>query len=50
MQETRWNGSRARNTGGGYKLYYHGVDKRRNRVGVILKEEYAKNDVEVKSV
>ena len=26
VQETRWKGSKARNTGGGYKLFYHGVD------------------------
>ena len=34
MQETRWKGSKARNIGGGYKLFYHDVDGKRNRVGV----------------
>ncbi|KAI5100918.1 hypothetical protein C0J45_9904 [Silurus meridionalis] len=40
VQETKWNGSKARNIGGGFKLFYHGVDGKRNGVGVILKEEY----------
>ena len=48
VQETRWKGRKARNIGGGYKLFYHGVDGKRNGVGVILKEEYARNVVEVK--
>ena len=32
-----------------FKLSYHGVDRKRNGVGVILKESYVKNAVEVKS-
>lgn len=35
MQETRWKGSGARCK----KLFYHGVDGRRNGVGVVLKED-----------
>ena len=50
VQETRWKGSRARNIGGGFKLFYHGVDGKRSGVGVILKEEYSKSVVEVKRV
>ncbi|KAF7690015.1 hypothetical protein HF521_011819 [Silurus meridionalis] len=50
VQETKWNGSKARNIGGGFKLFYHGVDGKRNGVGVILKEEYSKGVVEVKRV
>ncbi|KAI5619089.1 hypothetical protein C0J50_21120 [Silurus asotus] len=42
--------SKARNIGGGFKLFYHGVNGRRNGVGVILKEEYSKCVVEVKRV
>ncbi|KAI5086583.1 butyrophilin-like protein 3 [Silurus meridionalis] len=49
-QETKWKGSKARNIGGGFKLFYHGVDGKRNGVGVILKEEYSKSVVEVKRV
>ncbi|KAI5090312.1 eukaryotic translation initiation factor 4 gamma 3 isoform X8 [Silurus meridionalis] len=48
VQETKWKGSKARNIGGGFKLFYHGVDGKRNGVGVILKEEYSKSVVEVK--
>ncbi|KAI5609347.1 protein kinase C-binding protein NELL2-like [Silurus asotus] len=48
--ETKWKGSKARNIGGGFKLFYHGVDGKRNGVGVILKEEYSKSVVEVKRV
>ncbi|XP_039613886.1 uncharacterized protein LOC120532039, partial [Polypterus senegalus] len=50
MQETKWKGSKARWIGGGFKLFYHGVDGRRNGVGVILKEQYVKSVLEVKRV
>ncbi|KAI5620951.1 protein lifeguard 3 [Silurus asotus] len=33
-----------------FKLFYHGVDGKRNGVGVILKAEYNKNVVDVKRV
>ncbi|KAF7710092.1 hypothetical protein HF521_008964 [Silurus meridionalis] len=49
-KETKWKGSKARNIGGGFKQFYHGVDGKRNGVGVILKEEYNKSVVEVKRV
>ncbi|KAI5615915.1 hypothetical protein C0J50_8646 [Silurus asotus] len=50
VQETKWKGSKARNIGGEFKVFYHGVDGKRNGVGVILKEEYSKSVVEVKRV
>ncbi|KAI5611767.1 hypothetical protein C0J50_1408 [Silurus asotus] len=50
VQETKWKGSKSRNIGGGFKLFYHGVDGKKNGVGVILKEEYSKSVVEVKRV
>ncbi|KAI5611687.1 hypothetical protein C0J50_1328 [Silurus asotus] len=50
VQETKWKGTKARNIGGGFKLFYHGVGGKRNGVGVILKEEYSKSVVEVKRV
>ncbi|KAI5625340.1 hypothetical protein C0J50_15199 [Silurus asotus] len=50
VQETKWKGSKARNIGGGFKLFYHGVDGKRNGVGVTLREEYSKSVVEVKRV
>ncbi|KAF7641145.1 hypothetical protein LDENG_00292100, partial [Lucifuga dentata] len=43
VQETRWKGSKARSLGAGFKLFYHGVDGKRNGVGVILKEEFVRN-------
>jgi exonuclease III len=50
VQETRWQGSKARSLGAGFKLFYHGVSKKRNRVGVILKEELIRNVLEVTRV
>ena len=50
VKETKWKGSKARNLGGGYKLYYHGVDRRRNGVGIILKEEWTSGVIEVSRV
>lgn len=50
IQETTWKESKARCTGGGLKLFYHGVDGRRNWVEIMLKEEYAKIVLEVKRV
>lgn len=37
----------ARSTGGGFKVFYHGVDGKRNGLGVILKEEYVDRVAEV---
>ncbi|KAI5104761.1 hypothetical protein C0J45_6387 [Silurus meridionalis] len=48
--ETNWKRSKARNIEGGFKLFYHGVDGKRNGVGVILKEECSKSVKEVKRV
>ena len=50
VQETKWKGSKARIFGGGYKLYYHGVDSRRNGVGIVLKEEWTSGVIEVSRV
>ncbi len=50
VQETKWKGSKARSIVGGFKLFYHGVDGKRNGVGVILKEEYVNSVLEVKRV
>ncbi|KAF7691359.1 hypothetical protein HF521_011656, partial [Silurus meridionalis] len=48
--ETKWKGGKTRKIGGGFYLFYHGVDGKRNGVGAILKEEYSKSVVEVKRV
>ncbi|KAK3535066.1 hypothetical protein QTP70_003030 [Hemibagrus guttatus] len=50
IQETRWKGSKARSIGAGFKLFYYGVDSKRNGVGVVLKEEFVRNVLEVKRV
>lgn len=50
VQETRQKRSKARCVSGGFKLFYQCVDRRRNKAGVILREEYAKSFLEVKSV
>ncbi|KAK3560903.1 hypothetical protein QTP86_022909 [Hemibagrus guttatus] len=50
VQETRWKGSKARSIGAGFKLFYYGVDSKINGVGVVLKEEFVRNVLEVKRV
>ncbi|KAK3536119.1 hypothetical protein QTP70_029528, partial [Hemibagrus guttatus] len=50
VQETRWKGSKAHSIGAGVKLFYYGVDSKRNGVGVVLKEEFVRNVLEVKRV
>ncbi|KAK3574646.1 hypothetical protein QTP86_011559 [Hemibagrus guttatus] len=50
VQETRWKGSKACSIGAGFKLFYYGVDSQRNGVGVVLKEEFVRNVLEVKRV
>ncbi|KAK3543633.1 hypothetical protein QTP70_025994 [Hemibagrus guttatus] len=47
VQETRWKGSKARSIGAGFKLFYYGVDSKRNGVGVVLKEEFVRKVLEV---
>ncbi|KAI5614476.1 hypothetical protein C0J50_9063 [Silurus asotus] len=44
------NSHQAMQETGGFKLFYYGVDGKRNGVGVILKEEYSKSLVKVKRV
>ena len=50
LQETRWKGSKARNIGGGCKIFYNGADGRKNGIGIVLSEELAENVLEVKRV
>ncbi|KAK3552680.1 hypothetical protein QTP86_020833 [Hemibagrus guttatus] len=50
VQETRWKVSKAHSIGAGFKLFYYGVDSKRNGVGVVLKEEFVRNVLEVKRV
>ena len=39
VQETKWKGSKAREIGARYKLYYHGEDGKRNGIGIVLCKE-----------
>ena len=48
LQETRWKGSKARHIGGGCKIFYNGTDGRKNRIGIVLREELAESVLEVK--
>ena len=50
VQETKWKGSKARNIGDGCKIFYHGEDRRRNGVGVVMGEDYIGKVIEVKRV
>ena len=50
IQETKWKGSKAREIGEGYKLFYHGTTAQRNGVGIVLNEELKTKVVEVKRV
>ena len=50
VQETKWKGSKARNIGGGCKLFYNGVDPRKNGIGIVVKEELVESILEVKRV
>ena len=47
VQETRWKGSKARNLGGGCKLFYYGENGKRNGVGIVVRGEYIENVLEV---
>ena len=48
LQETKWKGSKARNIGGGRKLFYNGADGRKNGIAIVVREELAESVLEVK--
>ena len=50
LQETRWKGSKARNIGGGCKIFYNEADGRKNGIGIVLRNELAESVLEVKRV
>ena len=43
VQETKWKGSKAREIGDGYKLFYHGEKTSRNGVGIIISHKWKDN-------
>ena len=50
LQETKWKGSKARNIGGGCKLFYNGADGRKNGIEIVVREELTESVLEVKRV
>ena len=48
VQETKWKGSKAKELGNGFKLFYIGEDGRRNGVGIILNDEIKRGVMSVK--
>ena len=50
LQETKWKGSKARNIGGGCKIFYNGADGRKNVIGIVVREELAESVLEMKRV
>ena len=43
LQETRWKGSKARNIGGGCKIFYNRADGKKNGIGIVLREKLAES-------
>ena len=50
LQETKWKGSKARNIGGGCKLFYNGADGRKNGIRIIVREELVESVLKVRRV
>ena len=50
LQETKWKGSKARNIGGGCKIFYNEADGRKNGIGIVVREELAESVLEVNRV
>ncbi|XP_049886453.1 craniofacial development protein 2-like [Pectinophora gossypiella] len=47
IQETKWKGSKSRDIGNGFQLIYHGVDTKRNGVGIVLDEHLKQRIINV---
>ena len=50
LQKTNWKGSKARNIGGGCKLFFNGADGKKNGIGIVVREELAESVLGVKRV
>ena len=50
LQETKCKRSKARNIGGGCKIFDNGADGRKNGIGIVVREELAERVLEVKRV
>ena len=42
LQETKWKGSKARNIGGGCKLFYNGGNGKRNGIWIVVRRSWLK--------
>ena len=50
VQDTKWKGSKAKEIGEGFKLYYHGICRARNGIGIILSTEWQDKILEIKRI
>ena len=50
VQETKWQGAKAREIGEGFKLFYNGERSTRNGVGVVISDKFRDSVVEVNRV
>ena len=50
LQETKWKGSKERNSGGACKIFYNGDDGRKNGIGIVVRMELAESVLQVKRV
>ena len=50
VQETKWKGSKAKEIGEGFKLYYHSICRARNGIGIILSKEWQDKILEIKRI
>ena len=50
LQKTKWKGSKARNIGGGCKLFCNRADGRKNEIAIVLWEELIESVLEMKRV
>ena len=50
VQETKWKGSKAKEIGEGFKLYYHGICRARNGIGIILSKEWQYKILDIKRI
>ena len=48
--ENKSKGSKARNIGGGCKLFYNGADGRKNGIRIVVREDLVESVLEVKRV
>ena len=47
VQETKWKGERACELGDGFKIFYYGMDAKRNGVGVVVDPELKRSVLSV---